>query len=88
MMTMKKLLATGVALATVLASLASPAFAAPPKHRAPVANDTMAPYGQSTYEQDSARHSGVVTQNGRIVGEDPDPNIRTQLLRDPDPSGF
>lgn len=85
---MKKLRATSVALATMIASLVSPAFAAPPKHRAPVVNDTMGSNRQSPNDQYLARQPDVVTDNGRVVGEDPDPNIRTQLLRDPDPSGF
>ena len=41
---MKKPLTIGVALTTLFVALASPAFAAPPKHRAPVANDTMVPH--------------------------------------------
>lgn len=78
---MKKTIAAGVALATVLASLASPAFAAPPRHRAPVTNDTLVhQYGTHATE--------VVTGGGSRVIADPDPNIVTQLLRDPDPSGF
>jgi hypothetical protein len=85
---MKKLLTTGVALATVFAALASPAFAAPPKHRAPVANDTMAPYGQPPGDQVLARPSDVVITEGRVVGADPDPNIRTQLIRDLGQGGF
>ncbi len=85
---MKKTLTISVALAGLLASLASPAFAAPPKHRAPVANDTMAPYGDLPGDQLLARPSDVVTSEGRVIGADPDPNIRTQLLRDPNPSGF
>ena len=79
---MKKLLAPSIALATVLASLASPAFAAPSRHRAPVAQDTMGPYGQAN-PQYFARQPDVVTFGGRVVGEDPDANIRTQLLHDP-----
>ena len=76
---MKKLFTTGAALVTVFASFASPAFAASPKDRAPVANDAMdgriaAPV--------LARRSDVVTSEGRIVGADPDINIRTGLLRD------
>jgi hypothetical protein len=84
---MKKLLATSVALATVFA-LASPALAAPPKHRAPVAHDTMEPYGQSGHEQYLARQPDVVTGVGRVIGEDPDPNIRVQMLRDPVPNEY
>jgi hypothetical protein len=85
---MKKTLTTCVALATVLASLASPAFAAPPKHRAPVMNDTtMEPYNQGAFEQ-LARPSDIVVTQGRVVGADPDANIRTQLLHDPVPTEY
>jgi hypothetical protein len=80
---MKKTLAVGAALTTVLAALPSPAFAAPPRHRAPVSHDTMALYGSSM-----SAPLEIVTGSGSHVIADPDPNIRTQLLRDPDPSGF
>jgi hypothetical protein len=83
---MKKLLAN-IALATVLASLSSAAFAAS-RHRAPVEQDTAAPYTQSANEQLLARPSDVVTSEGRVIGADPDPGIRTQLLRDPNPTGY
>jgi hypothetical protein len=84
---MKKTFVTAVALGTVLGALASPAFAAPPRHRAPVASDT-GPYGPFAQERLMAPPSTVVTTEGRVVGADPDPNIRTQLLHDPDPNGF
>jgi hypothetical protein len=84
---MKKTLVTAVALGTVLAALASPASAAPPKHRAPVADDTS-PYGALPPERMMAPQSSVVITDGRVVGADPDPNIRTQLLHDPYPVGF
>ena len=84
---MKKLLTTSAALATVFASLASPAFAAP-KHQAPVANDAVAQYLQRSHEELLARPSDVVTSEGRVIGADPDQNIRTQLLHDADPNGF
>ena len=83
---MKKLLASSVALATVLASLASPAFAASSKHRAPVANDAWAPYAQGGPA--GVQNPDVVTFSNHVVGEDPDQNIRTQLLRDPEPSEY
>jgi hypothetical protein len=76
---MKKLLATSAMLATVFATFSSPAFAA---RRAPVGYDT--PSG----DQMLARPSDVVVTEGRVVGADPDANIRTQLLRDPDQGGF
>jgi hypothetical protein len=82
---MKKLLATSATLATVLATLSSPAFAA---RRAPVGHDTMTPYGQPSGDQMLARPSDVVVTEGRVVGADPDINIRTQLLRDPELGGF
>ena len=80
---MKKLLATSAVLATVFAAFSSPAFAA---RRAPVGYDT--PYGQPSGDQTLARPSDVVVTEGRVVGADPDANIRTQLLRDPDQGGF
>jgi hypothetical protein len=84
---MKKLLASSVVLATMLASLASPALAAPPKYRAPVSHDTVLPYGQIGAER-YARQPDVVTLGSRVVGEDPDPSIRTQLLHDPVPAEY
>ena len=80
---MKKLLATSAALATVLAALSSPAFAA---RRVPVGHDT--PYGQPSGDQTLARPSDLAVTEGRVVGADPDINIRTQLLRDLDQAGF
>jgi len=80
---MKKLLATSAARATVLAALSSPTFAA---RRAPVAYDT--PYGQPSGDQTLARPSDLAVTEGRVVGADPDINIRTQLLRDLDQAGF
>jgi hypothetical protein len=74
---MKSALFAGVALATVIAS---PAFAAA-GHRAAEARDTL-PYGQIG-AQNYARQPDVVTFGSRIVGEDPDANIRGQLLHDP-----
>jgi hypothetical protein len=84
---MKKLLATSAALATVLAALSSPAFAA---RRAPVGHDTPydTTYGQSSGDQTLARPSDLAVTEGRVVGADPDINIRTQLLRDLDQGGF
>ena len=82
---MKKLLVAGAALATVLAAISSPAFAA---RRAPVGNDTMSPYGQPSGDQTLARPSDLAVTEGRVVGADPDVNIRTQLIRDQDQAGF
>jgi hypothetical protein len=80
---MKTKLAITVALATVLAS---PAFAAVPKHHAPSA-DTMESYGQSN-ERYVTRPSDAVTFGNRVIGEDPDPNIRSQMQHDPTPSEY
>ena len=82
---MKKLLVAGATLAAVLAAISSPAFAA---HRAPVGHDTMSPYGQLSGDQTLARPSDLAVTEGRVVGADPDVNIRTQLIRDLDQGGF
>jgi hypothetical protein len=87
---MKSLTATIVALATVLAL---PALAAPAKHRSPAAQAGMAAYGQATNGQFSngrysARDRDVVTFGNRVIGQDPDPNIRTQMRHDPVPSDY
>jgi hypothetical protein len=71
----------------MLALLASSAFAAPLKHRAPVAHDTTNPYGQAEQHY-LGRQSDVVMFGGHVVGEDPDPNIRSQMLHDPVPSEY
>jgi hypothetical protein len=79
---MKKSLTSSVVLAALgLATLAASAAVAAPKHRVPLANDT--PYQQSVVPPANA-----VVSEGKVVGVDPDPNIRTQFLHDPDPSGF
>jgi hypothetical protein len=51
-----------------------------------VGNDT--PYGQPSGDQTLARPSDLAVTEGRVVGADPDINIRTQLLRDLDQAGF
>lgn len=82
---MKKI-ATGLVLATMLAA---PAFAAPPKHRAVTDPEAMSQYGQATNQPFLARRSDeVVTLGDRVVGADPDVNIRSQLLHDPVPSEY
>jgi hypothetical protein len=85
---MKKLLTTGVALVTVFTSMASTAFAASSKHRAPVADDMVQSYARNANEELLARPSDVVTAEGRIVGADPDLSIRTEILRDRSQAGF
>ena len=75
---------TKVALVlAVTAVLTAPAFAAPPRHRAAVSRDAMEPYAQGTYQPFVGRQSDVVTFGNRVVGEDPDPNIRAQMEHDP-----
>jgi len=79
---MKKSFPSCVAVAAVLASIAVPAAAAAPKHRAPVfGNDT-------SNRQTVVPPANAVIINGDLIGADPDPNIRTQLLHDPYPDGF
>ena len=82
---MKKMIATGVVLASVLAA---PAFAAPPKHHAAVEHDPMAPYGQYTQPYSAHRADDVVSLGDRVIGTDPDPNIRSQMVHDPIPTEY
>ena len=64
-------------VAAALAALAAtPAFAAN-SHRAMRADSANAAYA-------SAPQSGVVVQDGKVIGADPDPSIRLQLLREGD----
>lgn len=74
-------LGTSLVLATVAATLvASPSFAATRHVRATVgttASDSYAAapgYGYAS--------SPVVVVDGKVVGADPDPNIRLQLMKD------
>ena len=65
-----------LALAAIVAVVASPASAAP-KHHVNHVNPTYAT--QNAYRSSA---SDVVIDGNRVVGQDPDLNIRTQLLRD------
>jgi hypothetical protein len=85
---MKKMLTASVALVTVFSALASTAFAAQSRHRAPVANDTLQSYARDAHEELLARPSDIVTAEGRIVGADPDLSIRAEILRDRSQGGF
>ena len=79
---------TKFAIAAALAAmLASPALAAPPKHRAPVSNDTEA-YGAALTARPYANRSDFSMFGNRVIGEDPDPNIRSQMQHDPVPSEY
>jgi hypothetical protein len=42
--------------------------------------------GEEAYAR--AFDSDVVIRNGRVIGRDPDPNIRTQILRDLTPDQY
>lgn len=77
---MKNLLAACVAFSALATVAASPVSAAPLKHRAPVSQDL--PYGQIGGQLYAGRPD-VVTLGGRVVGEDPDINIRSQMQHDP-----
>jgi hypothetical protein len=75
---MKKLV-TAVVLAALVAT---PAFAAKKRHtisQQAAAAQAYAPGDQYV----TAGISYVVISNGRVVGQDPDPNVRLNLLRDP-----
>jgi hypothetical protein len=67
---MKKILTT-VALLT---AIATPAFAQATKHNA------MNSYAQAPFATSSQNDTVVV--DGKVIGEDPDANVRLELLRD------
>lgn len=79
---MKTKIALGLALAT---ALSTSAFAAP-KHHAAVEADTMSSYEQAPTERYYSPRSDVVTLGNRVIGQDPDLNIRSQMEHDPVPS--
>jgi hypothetical protein len=79
---MKTKLALGLALA---AALSTSAFAAP-KHHAAVESDGSASYAQPATERYYGPRSDVVTFGNRVIGQDPDLNIRSQMEHDPVPS--
>jgi uncharacterized protein YdeI (BOF family) len=67
--------------ALVLAALVTtPAFAAKKRN-------TISPQATAAYASVDQNYNGVdrdtVFVNGRIVGRDPDPNVRLMLMRDP-----
>jgi hypothetical protein len=81
--------------AAVFALVAAPALAQPSRHRAPV-GCVDAPKHFSIVEMifstgPEPRANGcapAVYNGGRFVGQDPDPNIRLQMRRDPDNEGY
>ena len=89
-MTTKTIIA---ALALVL--VASPALAQKPRHRAePACADPRSQFNLvemifSTGPAPQANGCAPAVYNGgRFIGQDPDPNIRLQMRRDPDNEGY
>ena len=74
---MKKLV-TALALTTLAAS---PAFAA--KKHPMISPEAAAAQASVPSEQGLPSDPYTVIVNGRIVGRDPDPNVRLMLMRDP-----
>ena len=64
-----KMVLTALGLAALVAT---PALAQKPTHRGHL---QAAPYAAATA-------SGVVSSDGRVIGTDPDPSIRSELVRD------
>jgi hypothetical protein len=78
---MKKTLIATLALATLVAS---PAFAQSNVHR--VRHTVNPPNNPYASAQDYAAHDpNAVVFGNTIIGQDPDINIRSQMLRDPIP---
>jgi hypothetical protein len=72
--------------ALLIVAVTSPALAAPPKYRAPARQVMASPVGPAVNAYAAygyARPSDIVVFGNRIIGEDPDANIRTQFLYDP-----
>jgi hypothetical protein len=52
-------------------------------------NDAPRAFGATAPDTNYAPNSGtVVTLGNRVIGQDPDPNIRAQILRDPFPGNY
>jgi hypothetical protein len=87
---MRTLSATGIATAAAAAlvvALAQPTLAAPKRNQ--VSNDASRAYGATAPGALYAPNGGgVVTFGNRVIGQDPDPNIRSQLIRDPYPGNY
>src|SRR4051794_19993897 len=79
---MKTKIALGLALAV---ALSTSAFAAT-KHHVAVETDNSASYGQPATERYYSPRSDVVMFGNRVIGQDPDLNIRSQMEHDPVPS--
>ena len=77
----------GAAVAALIAALASPTFAAPAKQRTMIS--PRAPiYGSAANGAYYAPNGSVVIFGNRVIGQDPDPNIRLQMRRDPNPGNY
>ena len=91
---MKSLTATLVVLATVLASSAFAAQQA--RHRSPAVRAGSEAYGQVTsdrfgngrFNNGQINNGNAVIYGNRVIGQDPDPNIRAQMLHDPVSSDY
>ncbi len=78
---MKKTLIATLALATLVAS---PAFAQTSTHR--IRHAVTTPNNAYASEPSYAvRNPNVVVYGNTVVGQDPDANIRLQMMRDPIP---
>jgi hypothetical protein len=82
-MLVTKMLVSSALLATLVA--ADTAYAQTYRDRAPATADDSWESGK--YGPPVRVQPGDVIENGQIVGEDPDPNIRTQLQREYPPGG-
>jgi hypothetical protein len=81
--------------AAILAIVATPALAQKTRHRAPV---HCAPVSNHFSLTDMIFSTGPAPQangcapavydGGRFVGQDPDPNVRLELRRNPDNEGY
>jgi hypothetical protein len=82
-MLVTKMLVSSALLATLVA--ADTAYAQTYRDRAPATADDSWESGK--YGPPVRVQPGDVIENGQIVGEDPDPDIRTQLQREYPPGG-
>jgi hypothetical protein len=84
-----------IVAAVALALVATPALAQKSRHRVPVGCvDARSQFNLvemifSTGPEPQANGCAPAVYNGgRFVGQDPDPNVRLQLQRDPDNQGY
>jgi hypothetical protein len=73
--------ATAAALSTVLMSL--PAQAQPPHRNAHVSHVDSGGYGSGPFWQGEPTDRNAIWRFGFYQGNDPDPFIRSQIIRDP-----